>query len=115
MIAQASLLKPFLTDQWYVRVAPIGRKPQTKAVEDGEIQFVPPLPLPPPLPKQYENMSFQLDARHSKIGVYLAGSSGGETRRIPAWYDDAGQVMLDVVKLKFAVSINLGDTNSTRQ
>lgn len=42
------VIEPMLTDQWYVRAAPLA-EPAVKAVEDGEIQFV---------PKQYENMYF---------------------------------------------------------
>lgn len=42
------VIEPMLTDQWYVRVAPLAEV-ATKAVEDGEIEFV---------PKQYENMYF---------------------------------------------------------
>lgn len=41
-------IEPMLTDQWYVRVAPMA-KTAIEAVEDGRIQFV---------PKQYENMYF---------------------------------------------------------
>lgn len=42
------VIEPLLTDQWFVRAAPLA-EPAIKAVEDGEIQFV---------PKQYENMYF---------------------------------------------------------
>ncbi|MCW1889425.1 class I tRNA ligase family protein [Vibrio chagasii] len=42
------VIEPMLTDQWYVRAAPLA-EPAVKAVEDGDIQFV---------PKQYENMYF---------------------------------------------------------
>jgi valyl-tRNA synthetase len=42
------VIEPFLTDQWYVKTAPLA-KDAIAAVEDGRIQFV---------PKQYENMYF---------------------------------------------------------
>ncbi len=46
------VIEPMLTDQWYVRAAPLAEV-ATQAVEDGDIQFV---------PKQYENMYFAWDA-----------------------------------------------------
>ena len=45
------VIEPLLTDQWYVRAAPLA-KPAVEAVKNGDIQFV---------PKQYENMYFSLD------------------------------------------------------
>ncbi len=42
------VIEPMLTDQWYVRTAPLA-KVAVEAVEQGDIQFV---------PKQYENMYF---------------------------------------------------------
>src|SRR5699024_10587367 len=42
------VIEPMLTDQWYVRTAPLA-KDAIKAVEDGRILFV---------PRQYENMYF---------------------------------------------------------
>ena len=35
-----AVLEPWLTDQWYVRIAPLA-EPAIKAVEDGRIRFVP--------------------------------------------------------------------------
>ena len=34
------VIEPMLTDQWYVRTAPLA-EPAVKAVENGQIQFVP--------------------------------------------------------------------------
>ena len=34
------VLEPWLTDQWYVRIAPLA-EPAIKAVEDGRTRFVP--------------------------------------------------------------------------
>ncbi|RTF75160.1 valine--tRNA ligase [Serratia marcescens] len=42
------VIEPMLTDQWYVRTAPLA-KVAVEAVEQGQIEFV---------PKQYENMYF---------------------------------------------------------
>ncbi len=68
-----------LTDQWYVR-ADVLAKPAVEAVENGDIQFV---------PKQYENMyfSWMRDIQDWCISRQLWWG-----HRIPAWYDEAGNV-----------------------
>ncbi|MCE2571358.1 valine--tRNA ligase [Motilimonas eburnea] len=73
------VIEPMLTDQWYVRVAPLA-KTATEAVENGDIQFV---------PKQYENMyfSWMRDVQDWCISRQLWWG-----HRIPAWYDDQGNV-----------------------
>lgn len=73
------VIEPLLTDQWYVRVGPLADA-ATKAVEDGEIQFV---------PKQYENMyfSWMRDIQDWCISRQLWWG-----HRIPAWYDESGNV-----------------------
>ncbi|SIO93461.1 valine--tRNA ligase [Vibrio spartinae] len=73
------VIEPMLTDQWYVRTAPLAGV-ATKAVEDGEIQFV---------PKQYENMyfSWMRDIQDWCISRQLWWG-----HRIPAWYDNQGNV-----------------------
>lgn len=73
------VVEPFLTDQWYVRVAPLA-EPAIKAVEDGDIQFV---------PKQYENMYF---AWMRDIQDWCISRQLWWGHRIPAWYDNAGNV-----------------------
>ncbi|RQW61537.1 valine--tRNA ligase [Vibrio viridaestus] len=73
------VIEPMLTDQWYVRTAPLAEV-ATKAVEDGDIQFV---------PKQYENMyfSWMRDIQDWCISRQLWWG-----HRIPAWYDEQGKV-----------------------
>ncbi|MDP5255571.1 MULTISPECIES: valine--tRNA ligase [unclassified Vibrio] len=73
------VIEPMLTDQWYVRTAPLAQV-ATQAVEDGEIQFV---------PKQYENMyfSWMRDIQDWCISRQLWWG-----HRIPAWYDNQGNV-----------------------
>ncbi|RUO18404.1 valine--tRNA ligase [Aliidiomarina haloalkalitolerans] len=90
------VIEPFLTDQWYVRVAPLAET-ATKAVEDGEIQFV---------PKQYENMyfSWMRDIQDWCISRQLWWG-----HRIPAWYDDAGQVYVGRSEAEVRNKYNLGD------
>ncbi|WP_120511722.1 valine--tRNA ligase [Photobacterium salinisoli] len=73
------VIEPMLTDQWYVRTAPLAA-PAVKAVEDGDIKFV---------PKQYENMyfSWMRDVQDWCISRQLWWG-----HRIPAWYDNDGKV-----------------------
>ncbi|WDE05824.1 valine--tRNA ligase [Thalassomonas viridans] len=73
------VIEPLLTDQWYVRVEPLA-KPAIEAVETGQIEFV---------PKQYENMyySWMRDIQDWCISRQLWWG-----HRIPAWYDNQGNV-----------------------
>ncbi|MDP4491305.1 valine--tRNA ligase [Vibrio sp. AH4] len=75
------VIEPMLTDQWYVR-AGILAKPAVEAVESGDIQFV---------PKQYENMyfSWMRDIQDWCISRQLWWG-----HRIPAWYDEQGNVFV---------------------
>ncbi|WP_038175340.1 MULTISPECIES: valine--tRNA ligase [Vibrio] len=73
------VIEPMLTDQWYVRTAPLA-EPAVKAVEDGQIQFV---------PKQYENMYF---AWMRDVQDWCISRQLWWGHRIPAWYDNHGKV-----------------------
>ncbi|SMY37699.1 Valine--tRNA ligase [Photobacterium malacitanum] len=73
------VIEPMLTDQWYVRAAPLA-KPAVEAVENGDIQFV---------PKQYENMYF---AWMRDIQDWCISRQLWWGHRIPAWYDNDGNV-----------------------
>ncbi len=72
-------IEPMMTDQWYVSVKPLAEV-ATKAVEEGEIQFV---------PKQYENLyfSWMRDIQDWCISRQLWWG-----HRIPAWYDEEGNI-----------------------
>ncbi len=73
------VIEPYLTNQWYVSTKPLADQ-AIKAVEDGAIKFV---------PQQYENMyfSWMRDIQDWCISRQLWWG-----HRIPAWYDDQGQV-----------------------
>jgi len=75
------VIEPLLTDQWYVRVAPLA-EPAKDAVKNGDIQFV---------PQQYENMYFSWmnDVQDWCISRQLWWG-----HRIPAWYDSEGNVFV---------------------
>ena len=73
------VIEPWLTDQWYVNAKELA-KPAIKAVEDGDIKFV---------PQQYENLyfSWMRDIQDWCISRQLWWG-----HRIPAWYDDQANV-----------------------
>ena len=73
------VIEPMLTDQWYVDAKTLA-KPAIEAVENGDIQFV---------PKSYENMYF---AWMRDIQDWCISRQLWWGHRIPAWYDDEGNV-----------------------
>jgi valyl-tRNA synthetase len=93
-----TVIEPWLTDQWYVSTKPLAEK-AISVVESGEIQFV---------PKQYENMyfSWMRDIQDWCISRQLWWG-----HRIPAWYDDAGNVYVGRDEAEVRAKHNLGDAN----
>jgi valyl-tRNA synthetase len=91
------VIEPYLTDQWYVKAVPLAEK-AISAVEDGSIQFV---------PKQYENMyfSWMRDIQDWCISRQLWWG-----HRIPAWYDDQGNVYVGRSEEDVRERHNLGET-----
>src|SRR5690554_6188530 len=73
------VIEPMLTDQWYVDAKTLA-KPAIEAVENGDIQFV---------PKSYENMYY---AWMRDIQDWCISRQLWWGHRIPAWYDDQGNV-----------------------
>lgn len=90
------VIEPLLTDQWYVRVAPLA-EPAKDAVKNGDIQFV---------PKQYENMYFSWmnDVQDWCISRQLWWG-----HRIPAWYDSEGNVFVGRDEAEVRRDNNLAD------
>ncbi|WP_417781463.1 valine--tRNA ligase [Stutzerimonas xanthomarina] len=97
-----TIIEPWLTDQWYVSTKPLADK-AIKAVESGEIQFV---------PKQYENMyfSWMRDIQDWCISRQLWWG-----HRIPAWYDEAGNVYVGRDEMEARTRYNLGNEVELRQ
>ncbi len=91
-----TIIEPWLTDQWYVSTKPLAEK-AIEVVENGEIQFV---------PKQYENMyfSWMRDIQDWCISRQLWWG-----HRIPAWYDQAGNVFVGRDEAEVRAKHNLGD------
>jgi valyl-tRNA synthetase len=74
-----AVIEPFLTDQWYVRIAPLA-KPAIEAVEDGQIRFV---------PDNWKNTYFEW---MRNIEDWCISRQIWWGHRIPAWYDRDGNV-----------------------
>jgi valyl-tRNA synthetase len=73
------VIEPYMTNQWYVSTQPLADK-AIKAVEEGDINFV---------PKQWENTYF---AWMRDIQDWCISRQLWWGHRIPAWYDDEGNV-----------------------
>jgi valyl-tRNA synthetase len=73
------VVEPLLTDQWYVRAKPLA-DPAIAAVEDGRVRFVP------------ENWSKTYFEWMHNIQDWCISRQLWWGHRIPAWYDDAGNI-----------------------
>ncbi len=74
-----SVIEPLLTDQWYVKVAPLA-EPAIAAVENGDIKFV---------PDNWKNTYFEW---MRNIQDWCISRQIWWGHRIPAWYDDLGNI-----------------------
>ncbi|TPQ29815.1 valine--tRNA ligase [Methylomonas koyamae] len=72
-----AVIEPFLTNQWYVKIAPLA-KPAIEAVETGAIKFV---------PDNWKNTYFEW---MRNIQDWCISRQIWWGHRIPAWYDDKG-------------------------
>ncbi len=74
-----AVIEPFLTDQWYVKIEPLA-KPAIEAVESGRIKFV---------PDNWKNTYYEW---MRNIQDWCISRQIWWGHRIPAWYDDEGNV-----------------------
>ena len=96
------VVEPMLTDQWYVRTKPLA-KPAIAAVEQGRIKFV---------PENYAKDYF--DWMHN-IQDWCISRQLWWGHRIPAWYDDAGNVYVARSEAEARQKYRLGPNVSLRQ
>jgi valyl-tRNA synthetase len=96
------VIEPYLTDQWYVDARAMA-KPAIAAVENGDIQFV---------PKQWENTYF---AWMRDIQDWCISRQLWWGHRIPAWYDDAGNIYVGASEAAVRREHALADTIVLRQ
>jgi len=74
-----AVVEPYLTDQWYVKIAPLA-EPAIRAVEDGRIRFVP------------DNWSRTYFDWMHRIEDWCISRQLWWGHRIPAWYDPDGGI-----------------------
>jgi len=74
-----AVIEPLLTDQWFVKAGPLAA-PAIKAVEDGDIKFV---------PDNWKNTYFEW---MRNIEDWCISRQIWWGHRIPAWYDDQGNI-----------------------
>ncbi|NVK10862.1 MAG: valine--tRNA ligase [Gammaproteobacteria bacterium] len=91
------VIEPWLTDQWYVDAKTLAG-PAIEAVESGDIQFV---------PKNWENTYF---AWMRDIQDWCISRQLWWGHRIPAWYDEQGNVFVGRSEEEVRAKHNLGDT-----
>lgn len=96
------IVEPWLTDQWYVKASVLA-KPAIEAVEDGRVKFV---------PEQYQNMYF---AWMRDIQDWCISRQLWWGHRIPAWYDDNGNVYVGRHEAEVRQQYQLADNVALRQ
>ena len=97
-----TIVEPWLTDQWYVSIEKLA-KPAIEAVEDGRTEFV---------PAQYKNMymAWMRDIQDWCISRQLWWG-----HRIPAWYDDEGNIYVGRDEAEVRQKHHLADSLALRQ
>ncbi|MFC1751021.1 valine--tRNA ligase, partial [Pseudomonadota bacterium] len=76
-----SIIEPLLTDQWFVKIGPLA-EPAIKAVEDGDIKFV---------PDNWKNTYYDW---MRNIEDWCISRQIWWGHRIPAWYDEEGNIFV---------------------
>ena len=97
-----AVIEPYLTDQWYVAVESLA-KPAIEAVENGEIKFVP------------ENWSKTYYQWMHNIQDWCISRQLWWGHRIPAWYDDAGNVYVGRSEAEVREKHNIPAPTALRQ
>ncbi len=90
------IIEPFLTDQWYVKTGPLA-KPAIDAVESGRIRFI---------PDNEKNSYFEW---MYNIQDWCISRQIWWGHRIPAWYDQEGNVFVGRNEAEVREKHGLGD------
>ncbi len=96
------VLEPYLTDQWYVRIHPLAQ-PAIEAVEQGRTRFVP------------ENWARTYYEWMRNIKDWCVSRQLWWGHRIPAWYDDQGNVHVGMSEADARARNGLAASVSLRQ
>ena len=97
-----AVVEPYLTDQWYVKIEPLA-KPAIEAVETGRIRFVP------------ENWSKTYFDWMYNIQDWCISRQLWWGHRIPAWYDDDGNIYVGYTEEDVRQKHELGEEVELRQ
>ena len=97
-----AVVEPYLTDQWYVKIEPLA-KPAIEAVEDGRIRFV---------PANWSKTYF--DWMH-RIEDWCISRQLWWGHRIPAWYDEEGNIFVGTDESDARARAGLDDGVKLRQ
>lgn len=97
-----TVIEPFLTDQWYVKAAPLA-EPAIKAVENGDIRFV---------PDNWKNTYFEW---MRNIEDWCISRQIWWGHRIPAWYDNEGNIFVGRNEAEIRKKHRLDDNVTLKQ
>ncbi len=97
-----SVIEPYLTDQWYVKVAPLA-KPAIEAVENGDIRFV---------PDNWKNTYYEW---MRNIEDWCISRQIWWGHRIPAWYDEQDNIYVGRTEAEIREQHGLDDDFPLRQ
>ncbi|MBN2866413.1 MAG: valine--tRNA ligase [Thiotrichales bacterium] len=97
-----AVIEPLLTDQWYVAVEKLAQ-PAIDAVKNGDIEFV---------PKNWENTYFEW---MNNIQDWCISRQIWWGHRIPAWYDEDGNIYVGRSENEVRAENNLSADTKLRQ
>lgn len=97
-----AVVEPYLTHQWFVKAKPLA-EPAIEAVKKGEIQFVP------------ENWSKTYFGWLEDIQDWCISRQLWWGHRIPAWYDDKGNIYVATDEQSVRKKYQLADAVTLRQ
>lgn len=97
-----TVIEPLLTDQWYVKIQPLA-DPAIAAVKNGDIKFV---------PENWDKTYFEW---MNNIQDWCISRQLWWGHRIPAWYDDEGNIYVGKDETDVRQRHNLADDLALRQ
>ncbi len=96
-----AVIEPYLTDQWYVKIAPLA-EPALRAFEEGRTRFIP------------ENWAKTYFEWMRNIKDWCVSRQLWWGHRIPAWYDEAGRIHVGRDEAEVRRKHSLGDAKLTQ-
>ncbi len=97
-----AIIEPFLTDQWFVKIAPLA-EPAIKAVENGDIKFIP------------DNWKKTYFDWMNNIQDWCISRQIWWGHRIPAWYDNEGAIYVGYSEADVREKYNIPESTQLEQ